>query len=104
MANLFANIPVDVPEELFHEITNTDAIRIERIISDGRTTPQGNWYDQEEHEWVLVLKGCGVIEFADGRTVTLNTGDYLTIPAHDKHRVASTSDSEQTIWLAIFYR
>jgi cupin 2 domain-containing protein len=44
-----------------------------------------------------------VIEYENGEQVTLNTGDYLYLPAHLKHRVASTSEDEQTIWLAIFW-
>jgi cupin 2 domain-containing protein len=29
-------------------------IRIERIVSEGHASPEGFWYDQSEHEWVLV--------------------------------------------------
>jgi len=50
-----------------------------------------------------VLDGQGVIEFEDGTVVTLNQGDYLNIPAGQKHRVASTDSTQVTIWLAVFY-
>jgi cupin 2 domain-containing protein len=33
----------------------------------------------------------------------LNTGDYLNIPAHCRHRVDWTDPSRTTIWLAIHY-
>lgn len=62
-----------------------------------------NRYDQTEHEWVIVLQGLGVIEYENGRQITLNVGDYVYLPAHLKHRVLSTAEHEQTIWLAIFW-
>lgn len=79
-------------------------LRVERIVSYGQSSPQDFWYDQEEHEWVLVLSGWGCVEFEDGRTFTLQPGDYLEIPAHQRHRVQATSPAETTIWLALFYR
>lgn len=103
MTNLFADIPASLPEEVFEDIVSTDHIRIERILSHGHSSPETGWYDQSEHEWVMVLDGQGVIEFEDGTVVTLNQGDYLNIPAGQKHRVASTDSTQVTIWLAVFY-
>lgn len=60
-------------------------------------------YDQTQHEWVMLLKGEATLEFEQGEPVTLTPGDYLTIPPHQKHRVASTSISSETLWLAVFY-
>ena len=37
-----------------------------------------------------MLEGQGLIEFADGRIVTLSKGDYLNIPAGEKHKVLGT--------------
>ena len=37
------------------EATN---LRIERIVSFGHSSPEGFWYDQDQHEWVLPLKGA----------------------------------------------
>jgi cupin 2 domain-containing protein len=51
----------------------------------------------------MVLQGLGVIEYADGQCITLNVGDYVYLPAHIKHRVASTIENQHTIWLAIFW-
>ncbi|WP_038142312.1 cupin domain-containing protein [Vibrio nigripulchritudo] len=103
MANLFDNIPSQLPEEIFEDLVKTENIRIERILSKGQSSPESGWYDQEENEWVLVLSGYGVIEFEDGKSVTLQKGDYLNIPAYQKHKVAETSPNETTVWLAIFY-
>jgi cupin 2 domain-containing protein len=33
----------------------------------------------------------------------MSPGDYINIPAHEKHRVAWTRPDEPTIWLAVFY-
>lgn len=103
MANLLANIPDAIPNEIFQDIVRTDTIRIERILSQGHSSPETGWYDQDENEWVLVLSGYGVIEFENGDTIKLKQGDYLNIKAHQKHKVKSTSPNETTVWLAIFY-
>jgi cupin 2 domain-containing protein len=38
-----------------------------------------------------------------GREIELRPGDYVNIPAHERHRVAWTTPDEPTVWLAIFY-
>ena len=55
LMNLFADIPADLPEELIQTLLSTPCVRIERIISLGHGSPEGFWYDQEWHEWVLLL-------------------------------------------------
>lgn len=57
MNNLFADLPTDLPEELVEVLTENKHVRIERIISTGHASPDDFWYDQDEHEWVVVLKG-----------------------------------------------
>lgn len=74
-------------------------VRIERIVSHGHST---GWYDQDEDEWVAVLSGEGELEFADGSTRVLRSGDFEFIPRHRRHRVARTSADEPTVWLAVF--
>lgn len=75
--------------------------RVERIVSFGHST---DWYDQDEDELVAVLRGEGVLEFADGTRRTLGPGDYVTIPRHLRHRVAETAADQPTVWLAVFFR
>ncbi|MDN3685131.1 cupin domain-containing protein [Vibrio sinaloensis] len=89
---------------MFNDLVCARHVRIERILSHGQSSPETGWYDQDEHEWVLVLSGFGVLEFEDGREVRLEAGDYLNIPAHCKHKVQQTSPDEVTVWLAVFYR
>ena len=102
--NLFASLPSDLANEQFDELLRAKNIRIERIVSKGHTSPETGWYDQKEHEWVLVLQGAGTILFAEeDRQVTLHTGDYLHIPAHTKHKVIWTEPEKLTVWLAVHY-
>ncbi|MFC3153183.1 cupin domain-containing protein [Litoribrevibacter euphylliae] len=104
MKNMFQNIPNDLSSEVFEDLIKHNDVRIERIISKGHSSPDQGWYDQEEHEWVMVLQGAGTLEFEDGSTQTLKAGDYLNIPAHTKHKVSWTDPDQITIWLAVFYR
>jgi cupin 2 domain-containing protein len=100
--NLFGEIPQELPEELFAVLAENENVKVERIVSDGHASPEGFWHDQDRNEWVLLLSGCAVLTVGDER-VELNPGDHLLIPAHQRHRVESTSATEKTIWLAVFY-
>jgi cupin 2 domain-containing protein len=101
-ANLYGNIPDELPDELFQEILNLDNVRIERIVSRGHRSPEGFWYDQAWDEWVLVMGGRAGLEMEENTTVLeLGPGDHLLIPAHTRHRVAWTEDGSDTIWLAV---
>lgn len=99
--NLLQEIPADLKNEVFEVIAASESVKVERIISKGQVSSE--WYDQDQHEWVLVLQGSGELLFADGTSVRLGAGDYLNIPAHCKHKVSWTPPDEVTIWLAIFY-
>jgi cupin 2 domain-containing protein len=100
--NLFADLPDRFPEELFTTLLQAPGIRIERIVSHGHCSPEGFWYDQDQAEWVILLKGTARLEFKD-ETIELGPGDIVDIPAHKKHRVAWTTPDEPTIWLAVHY-
>jgi cupin 2 domain-containing protein len=102
MDNLFAQIPSSLQEELTETLVSAASLRIERIVSHGHTSPAGFWYDQKEHEWVVVLRGAARLQFED-ELVELKPGDFVNIPAHRKHRVDWTTADEPTVWLAVFY-
>lgn len=89
--------------EYFETLRTGKDVRIERIISTGQSSPPGFWYDQEENEWVILLKGSAVLEFESGN-VELKPGEYINIPAGRRHRVSYTSENEETVWLAVFYK
>ena len=103
MKNVLASIPEEFDEELIEELLRHDHVRIERILSKGHTSPDTGWYDQDEHEWVLVLEGAGTIRFEHGDDVQLKKGDSLNIPAHTRHKVIWTDPDQIAIWLAVFY-
>ena len=103
LMNLFADIPADVPEELIQPLLSTSNVRIERIVSLGHASPEGFWYDQETHEWVLLVKGAARLMFEGGEPIDLRPGSFVNIPAHRRHRVEWTDPTQPTIWLAIHY-
>lgn len=105
MKNLFADIPENLKDELFQIILQTPGFRVERIVSQGHCSPDGFWYDQEENELVILLKGSAGLRFADTEGIlVLNPGDYLHINKHQKHRVEWTDSQQETIWLAVYYK
>jgi len=100
--NLFADLPERLPKEFVQTLLQIADVRIERIISHGHASPEGFWYDQGQHEWVVVLKGAAKLQFEDG-TIEMKTGDFINIPAFKKHRVEWTTPDEPTIWLGVRY-
>ena len=102
--NLFRDVPETLPDELFTELASGRSVRIIRIVSTGHTTPEGEWYDQEDTEWVVVLKGVARLGFADGRDdLEMGPGDHVLLPAHCRHRVTWTTPDEPTVWLAVHF-
>jgi cupin 2 domain-containing protein len=101
--NLFESIPQNLENEVFEQLIESGSVRIERIISKGHTSAKSGWYDQEQHEWVVLLKGKAIIAFTDKSSVTLRVGDYISIKAHEKHRVEWTDPEIETIWLAVHF-
>ncbi|MBL8816482.1 MAG: cupin domain-containing protein [Planctomyces sp.] len=101
-SSLFADLPADLPEELFTTLLEAASVRIERIVSHGHSSPEDFWYNQDQHEWVIVLKGAARLRFDDA-LLELRPGDFVNIPAHTRHRVEWTTPDEPTIWLAVFY-
>ena len=103
-SNLFAATPGSVPDELFQTLLQTAAFKVERIVSAGQRTPPDQWYDQDRHEWVILLRGkAGLLFEGDGEPTVLRPGDYILIPAHRRHRVEWTDLTEKTVWLALHY-
>ena len=105
MPNLFDDLPDAARDELVEELVTGSHVRIERIVSTGQRSPDGYWYDQEEREWVVVLKGRAELRFEDETdSRVMLPGDFADIEAHRRHRVETTSSDEPTVWLAVFIR
>jgi cupin 2 domain-containing protein len=91
-------------DELIEKIFTTATFRFERIISKGHTTPAGQWYDQDDDEWVALIQGEATMVLERGLLLTLHAGESLTIPAHCRHRVEFTSSDPPCVWLALHGR
>ncbi len=100
--NVFENIIIDKNKEQFFDLLKNDKIKIEKIVSNGQSSPINFWYSQEKNEFVLILKGSAILEYED-EDIELKEGDYINIKAFTKHRVKYTNKDEPTIWLAVFY-
>lgn len=100
--NLFDDLPQHLPKEFVQTLIQAADVRIERIISHGHASPEGFWYDQGQHEWVIVLKGAAKLRFEDGM-IEMKPGDFVNIPAFKKHRVDWTTPDEPTVWLGVRY-
>ena len=104
MDNLFADLPWDAPDEVVDVLVQTPGARLERIVSLGQATPPGTWYDQDTHEYVVLLRGSAALRFEDeAEPRLLRPGDWVDIPAHRRHRVEWTAAGEPTVWLALHY-
>lgn len=105
--NILENVIIDKQNEQFLDLIKTKDVRIERIISNGQTSAEDFWYEQEENEFVIVLQGNAILEVQEQgeiKTIELKQNDYIDIKAYVKHRVSYTNTKEPTIWLAVFYK
>ena len=102
--NLFDPLPSELAEELIEKLAGNENVTIERIVSRGHSSPSGFWYDQERSEFVVLLSGRAGLRFErQAQTMSLRPGDYVNIPAHQRHRVEWTSSDEDTVWLAVHF-
>ena len=75
-----------------------------QCTSRGHASPEGFWYEQATHEWVLLVSGAARVRFeGDAEAVAMTPGDYLHIPARRRHRVEWTAPDVDTVWLAVHY-
>jgi cupin 2 domain-containing protein len=102
--SLFDDLPVHLPEEKFNTLCITQAVRIERIVSRGHASPEGFWYDQDHPEFVMVVRGsAGLRSENEDEVVILESGDYMVLDAHVRHRVEWTDPTCETVWLAVHF-
>ena len=101
--NILSELPDASAEEVFQPLWEQSGVLIERIVSRGQRSAPDTWYEQDRHEWVLLLKGAAKLCWEDGSETALKQGDYQAIPALKKHRVEWTDPNQDTIWLAIHF-
>lgn len=101
--NIYSPLPGNLGEEATELLASGGDMHIERIISRGQTSPEGFWYDQNEDEWVVLLKGAARLQFEnEAEELNLAPGDHILIPAHCRHRISWTDPDSDTVWLALF--
>ncbi|MEO1019422.1 MAG: cupin domain-containing protein [Pseudomonadota bacterium] len=89
-------------DERFEPLFEGHGFRLLRIVSTGQTTPPGEWYDQDEDEWVVVMQGQAELVIEDQEGIAkMGPGDWILLPAHCRHRVERTSIDPPTVWLAL---
>jgi cupin 2 domain-containing protein len=102
--HLFAEVPGELADEQITALLEAPNVRIERIVSRGQASPPGFWYDQDWAEWVIVLAGsAGLLLAGEATPMALEPGDWIHIPAHQKHRVEWTDPENATVWLAVHW-
>jgi len=97
--NLLTALPARLAsDEVFEVLVERPDLRIERIVSTGQSTPEDEWYDQEQDEFVLLVAGAARLRIeGEAEDRALKEGDWLFLPAHCRHRVTWTRESPPTI-------
>ena len=100
--NLFEGLEAKAAEERFDTLLTRPGLRIERIVSTGQAGGIGEWYDQPQTEWVVLLSGSAVLRFEDeAEPRMLRPGDWMTIAPRRRHRVEATDARTPSVWLAV---
>ncbi|MFA5215428.1 cupin domain-containing protein [Sulfuricurvum sp.] len=91
---------IEEPErgkETFLLLHQTPTLKIEAIRS--RLSVAGVIYDQNEDEWVVLVRGSATMEI-QGVKHALKEGDSVFLARHTRHQVLSTSDD--AVWIGVF--
>ncbi|WP_395666161.1 cupin domain-containing protein [Methylocella sp.] len=104
VANLFDLAGVSPAAEDFAPLVARPGLRIERIVSHGQATPEGEWLEEPYAEWAVLLCGRAGLRFEGAdEPLALKPGDHLLIEAGRRHRVEWTDPSQPTVWLAVHH-
>ena len=103
--NILRELPARIrAEEAFTTLVDRPGMRIERIVSTGQASPEGEWYDQDTDEWVLLVAGAARMRIeGESEDRALNEGDWILLPVHCRHRVTWTRAEPPTVWLAVHF-
>ena len=103
--NLLAGLPEALAEEELTTLVSCAGFKLVRIVSTGQASPEGEWYDQDQAEWVMVVRGSAGLRIeGEARARSLRAGDYLRLPAHVRHRIEWTDPNQPTVWLALHHQ
>jgi len=98
MLNIFDYKQPEAGNEELKELFSNERVTINRIVSN--QIEDGGWYEQEEDEWFVLLKGEALLE-VDNEIFTLKAGDTMMIPAFELHRVKKSS--ADALWLTVHF-
>ena len=102
--NLFGQALPPDGEESEQQLQKGNSWSLKIIRSNRFRSPEGSWLDQEDHEWVMVLRGSARIRCSEpDRILDLSVGDHLHLPPHRRHRVERTDPDPGTLWLALHW-
>jgi cupin 2 domain-containing protein len=103
--NLLAHPVPSAGSEAVLDLQRGEGWRLQLIHSCDHSSPAGFWYDQDEHEWLLLLRGSARLRLRDPEEERdLSVGDVLVLPPHRRHRVERTDPEPGTLWLTLFWR
>lgn len=71
IGNVFDDIPKRLASELFEDLLKTGSFRLERIVSLGHSSPEGDWYDQQTSEWIYIVEGSAGLLFEGSEEETV---------------------------------
>ena len=103
-SNLLVPAPAAPGHEIEEELCSGRDWRLTRISSNGSCSPVDFWYEQNEHEWITVLRGSARLRLEDpDESIELSVGDQLMLSAGRRHRVERTDSDPGTVWLALYW-
>ena len=85
VGNIFESIPNAMKDEVIESLIESKVVKIERIISKGHASPKAGWYEQDQDEWVIILRGSATIKYENIEQICINEGGQINIPAGTKH-------------------
>jgi cupin 2 domain-containing protein len=102
ITSVYAPLNHDRSREHIEKLFGGRRFTLEHIVSNGHATKAGEWYDQPDSEWVVLIQGTAQLKFEQEGILNLKTGDACLIPAHQRHRVEACSGD--AIWLALHFQ
>lgn len=105
LKNLFTDVPGifgKVKDEITTELVSGYKTKIEEIVSP--IGFQSQWQNSGQEEFVALLRGRAELVFENGQIRKMEVGDYMTIPAHTKHRVEMVRGKRPAVWLTVYYQ
>ena len=102
--NLFGSPLPALGEESERVLQSGESWCLKLIVSNQFKSPDGFWYDQDEDEWLLLLKGSARLRLENPeQIIDLSAGDHLYLPSRRRHRIERTDPQPGTVWIALYW-